>query len=135
MPIVRDVMTSPAVTVGPHDLLAMAVRRLDRHDVTSLPVLDADGRLVGVVGEADVMRCLRQTSPHDHELVRDAMSSAVWSVSADEPLPQVAELFCRTPLKSLPVVLHDRVVGVISRRDLVRAAARHQFPATLEAAL
>jgi CBS domain-containing protein len=130
-PSVRDVMTSPAVTVQADDFLAMVVSRLDRHDVTSLPVVEGDGHLVGVIGEADVMRRLMRTSLYDDEMVRDAMSPAVWSVSPDEPLVQVADLFCRTSVKSLPVVLHDRVVGVVSRRDLVRASARRQLRDTL----
>jgi CBS domain-containing protein len=125
---VRDVMTSPAITVGADDLLTVAVRRLDRHEITSLPVVDADGHLVGVIGEADVIRRLLTTSQRDDDLVRDAMSPAVWSVSPDEPLLQVADLFCRTPLKSLPAVLDDRVVGVVSRRDLVHASIRDEFP-------
>jgi CBS domain-containing protein len=56
-------------------------------------------------------------------------------VSPDETLLEVTELFCRNPLKSLPVVLHDRVVGVVSRRDLVRATARHEVAATFGVAL
>lgn len=134
VPVVREVMTSPAVTLAPDDLLATAVRRLDDYEVTSLPVVDGGGRLVGVIGEADVVRRLARTSRHDHETgqrVHDVMSPAVWSVSPDDPLLEVAELFCRTSLKSLPVVHHDRVVGVVSRRDLLRAAARHQLPASL----
>jgi CBS domain-containing protein len=57
-----DVMTSPAITVVADDLLTVAVRRLDRHEITSLPVVDADGHLVGVIGEADVIRRLLTTS-------------------------------------------------------------------------
>jgi CBS domain-containing protein len=135
VPVVRDVMSSPAITVEADDLLAVAVRRLDLHNVTNLPVLDSDGHLVGVVGEADVVRRLARMSPPDDGRVRDAMSPALWSVSPDETLPEVTDLFSRTSLKSLPVVLHNRVVGVVSRRDLVRATARHHVPATLGAAL
>jgi CBS domain-containing protein len=135
VPIVRDVMTSPAVTIGTDDLLALAVRRLDRYNVTSLPVVDSDGHLVGVVGEADVVKRLGQEPTRETERVREVMTSAVWSVSPDESLREVTELFCRTSLKSLPVVLHNRVVGVVSRRDLVRATARHHVPATFVAAL
>ena len=108
--------------------MVVAVRFIKKHDVTTLPVVDADGHLVGVIGEADVMSRLMRTSLYDDERVRDAMSPAVWTVSPDEPLLQVADLFCRTPLKSLPVVLNDRVVGVVSRRDLVHATVRHEFP-------
>lgn len=134
VPIVREVMSSPAVTAGADDLVSVAVGRLDGHDVTSLPVVDEDGRLVGVIGEADVVRRLASTSRIDRapgQRVHEVMSPAVWSVSPDDPLLEIAELFCRTSLKSLPVVHHDRVVGVISRRDLVRATARQQLPATL----
>jgi CBS domain-containing protein len=135
VPVVRDVMTSPAITVQADDLLTTAVRRLDRHNVTNLPVVDSDGHLVGVVGEADVVRRFAKMSPRDDVRVRDAMSAAAWSVSPDETLLEVTELFCRNPLKSLPVVLHDRVVGVVSRRDLVRATARHEVAATFGVAL
>jgi CBS domain-containing protein len=127
-------MTSPAVTVSPDNLVATAIRRLDGYEVTSLPVVDGAGRLVGVIGEADVVRRLARTSRHGHETgdrVHEVMTPAVWSVSPDDPLLDVAELFCRISLKSLPVVHHDRVVGVVSRRDLLRATARHQLPASL----
>lgn len=123
-PTVRDVMTSPAITVEADLLLAEVVRALDRHSITSLPVVDAEGRLVGVVGEAEVVRHLGDRGSSVR--VQDAMSPVVWSVAPDEALRDVAELFGRSQLKSLPVVQRGRVVGVISRRDLVRAAAREQ---------
>jgi CBS domain-containing protein len=133
-PVVRDIMASPALTVGADDLLTRAVRRLDRHEVTSLPVVERDGRLVGVVSEADVVKHLVAGCADRDVLVRSVMSSAVWTVSPDDPLQEVAALFCRTSLKSLPVVHHARVVGVISRRDLVRASARHELPVSLDPA-
>lgn len=128
LPIVRDVMASPAFSVDAHARVAMAVRQLIRHDVTSLPVVDEDGHLLGVVGEAEVVRQLAMASPLGQPRVRDVMSPEVLSVSPDDPLLDVVELFCRMPLTSVPVVQHDRLVGVVSRRDLVRAADRHQLP-------
>jgi len=130
-PIVRDVMTSPAFCVDAHDPVDTAVRQLMLHDVTSLPVVDGEGHLVGVVGEPEVVRQMAQNRPQGGWRVLDVMSPLMMSVSPDDPLLEVAELFGRTPLTSVPVVHHDRLVGVVSQGDLVRAAARHQLPAVL----
>jgi CBS domain-containing protein len=130
--LVRDVMTSPAVTIRPVDEVAEAARILDRLSLTSLPVVEHNGRLVGIIGEADVIGRLttaqeRRSGTHrrvDVPRVRDAMTHRVLTVTADDDLAQVVGLMTGTTLKSLPVLLHDRVVGVVSRRDVVRALAR-----------
>jgi CBS domain-containing protein len=130
--LVRDVMTSPAVTIRPVDEVAEAVRVLDRLSLTSLPVVARDGRLVGVISEADVIGRLstsqeRRSATHrrvDVARVRDVMTHRVLTASADDDLAQVVALMSGTTLKSLPVLLHDRLVGVVSRRDVVRALAR-----------
>jgi CBS domain-containing protein len=129
---VRDVMTSPAVTVKPSDEVAEAARILDRLSLTSLPVVEEDGRLVGIIGEADVIGQLttfqeQGSASHrrvDVPRVRDVMTRRVLTVAADDDLSQVVALMTGTTLKSLPVLLHGRVAGVVSRRDVVRALAR-----------
>jgi CBS domain-containing protein len=130
--LVRDVMTSPAVTIRPVDEVAEAARILDRLSLSSLPVVEEDGRLVGVIGEADVIGRLstsqeRRSATHrrvDVPRVRDVMTHRVLTAAADDDLAQVVALMSGTTLKSLPVLLHDRLVGVVSRRDVVRALAR-----------
>jgi CBS domain-containing protein len=130
--LVREVMTSPAVTIRPSDEVTEAARLLDRLSLTSLPVVEEDGRLVGVLGEADVIGQL--TTPQEGRSashrrvdvlrVRDVMTHRVLTAAADDDLAQVVALMSGTTLKSLPVLLHDKVVGVVSRRDVVRALAR-----------
>jgi CBS-domain-containing membrane protein len=130
--LVREVMTSPAVTIQPTDEVAEAARILDRQSLTSLPVVEADGRLVGIIGEADVIGQL--TTPQEGRSathrrvtalrVRDVMTHRVLTAAADDDLAQVVALMSGTTLKCLPVLLHERVVGVVSRRDVVRALAR-----------
>jgi CBS domain-containing protein len=132
MLFVREVMTSPAVTIRPTAEVAEAARVLDRLSITSLPVVEEDGRLVGVLGEADVIGQLTtfeegRSATHrrvDVLRVRDVMTHRVLTVSADDELAGVVALMSGTTLKSLPVVLQGRVAGVISRRDIVRALAR-----------
>lgn len=120
--LVREVMTSPAVTVGPEESLRGAVELLDRLRITALPVVDRDGRPVGVVSEADLLR--EALGPAAQDTVADVMTGEVLTVSADADLVDAFAVMDRTAVKSLPVLLHGRVVGILSRRDLVAALAR-----------
>jgi CBS domain-containing protein len=123
--LVRDIMTSPAVTIEPDDEVAEAARVLDRLSLTSLPVVDHDLRLLGIISEADVVARLAMASdaPDATPRVSALMTRRVLSVTPDDELTMVIELMTGTVLKSLPVLLHGRVVGMVSRRDVVRAFA------------
>jgi CBS domain-containing protein len=134
---VREVMSSPAVTVRSGEEVAEAARILDRLSLTSLPVVEEDGRLVGVIGERDVIARLTtsqeiRSSTHrrmDVVRVRDVMTRRVLTVAADDDLAEVIGLMTGTTLMSVPVLLHGRLVGVLSRRDVVRALARGDLAA------
>jgi CBS domain-containing protein len=128
--LVRDVMSSPAVTITPTDAVAEAARVLDRLSLTSLPVVDQERRLLGMIGEADVIGQLTRRDARglvaargEVPCVRDAMSRTVLTADADDDLAEVIGRMHTSSAKSLPVLLHDRVVGMISRRDVVRVLA------------
>jgi CBS-domain-containing membrane protein len=124
--LVRDVMTSPAVTIRTDDEAAEAARVLDRLSLTSLPVVDRDLRLLGIISEADLISRLA-TAPADQPRVGDLMTRRVLTVSADDELSLVVSLMTGTILKSVPVLLRGRVVGMVSRRDIVRALAHGEL--------
>jgi CBS domain-containing protein len=134
---VREVMTSPAVTIRPGEEVAEAARILDRLSITSLPVVEEDGRLVGVIGESDVIGRLTTSQEirsstnrrADVARVRDVMTHRVLTVAADDDLAEVIALMTGTTLKSVPVLLRGRLAGVVSRRDVVRALARGDLAA------
>jgi CBS domain-containing protein len=128
---VRDLMSSPAVTIRPDEEVAEAARLLDRLSLTSLPVVDHDLRLLGILSEADVVALLA-TAPHlavQSAYVGRLMTRRVLSVAPDDDLTYVIGLMTGTVLKSLPVLLRDRVVGMVSRRDIVRAFAQGDLDA------
>ena len=106
--LVRELMTSPAVSVQPEDEVAHAITLLDQMNVTCLPVVDGADRICGLVGEADLIRQI---------------------VDADDQVAWALALMNGTGLKSVPVVLHERVVGMLSRRDVIRALARGDLEA------
>lgn len=133
--LVRDVMTSPAITVAAGTSVKEAMRLLSKHRVTALPVVARDGRLAGVVSEADLLRdAVRHDSrahliPHEEiasvaRTVEDVMTTLSLTVSPDSDLSEAVDVMTSTAVKSLPVLLEGRVVGVVSRSDVVRLLAR-----------
>lgn len=136
--LVREAMTPQPVTVRPDSSVKAALALLDRHSVTMLPVTSAQGVLVGILSEADVIRDrvgpdARATMlPPDEartdfvlDNVSEVMNHRSVTVREDTDLADAAELMTSTSVKSLPVVDdHFRVVGVLSRRDIVHLLAR-----------
>jgi CBS domain-containing protein len=134
--LVREVMSSPAVTVRGDASLKEAISLLERHDVSAMPVVDGAGRLVGVVSEADVIRELVAPDQRTHEIpvrlttaplaqrVADVMTTHPITVGSETDLAVATELMTSSAIKSLPVVDHGRVAGVVSRRDVIRVLAR-----------
>ena len=133
---VRDVMTREVVTVGPATSAKFAAEVLADRGFAALPVVDDDDQLVGIVAEADV---LRDRLPHDPRLharrddppqfppallVRGVMTSQVRTVDVSADVADVARLFVDDRLRSVPVLEHGRLAGIVSRRDLLRTLVR-----------
>ena len=134
--LVREVMTSDPVTVRAGTTVKAALRLLDENDVSSLPVVDEGGRVCGVVSEADLIRDLVGPDQRLHEIpiadplpangyVDEVMTPHAITVHPETDLAEAVELVTSTGIKCLPVVdKQGRVVGVVSRRDVVRMLAR-----------
>lgn len=136
--LVHEVMTSTPVTVHSTTSVKDALALLDRRSITMLPVVADDETLVGVLSEADllvgrVLPDVRATLiPHTHDrpdgsraTVGSVMTSLVLTVSRETDVSEVTKVMTATGVKSLPVLDAERkVVGVISRRDIVRTMAR-----------
>src|SRR5918994_1790442 len=145
----HEVMTSPVVTVRPDAPVKEAILLLDRHDITALPVLDEDERLVGVISEADLLRGGVADDPRAHVLpvdrwhehagttVADVMTRRVVTARENTDASDIARIMLDTGVKSLPVVRGHTVVGIVSRRDLIRALATtdEQIRAEIESLL
>lgn len=134
---VQDVMTPDPVTVRTDSSVKEALTLLARYDVTSLPVVDADGRIRGVVSEADLIResvardtRVQEMIRKDPEVTRPRTVQEVFTphavtVRVRDDLAEAVDVMTSTMVKSLPVVDNDdRVVGIVSRSDVVRLLAR-----------
>jgi predicted transcriptional regulator len=101
-----------------------------------MPVVDRDGHLVGVMSEADALRESIRPDPRTHEqtvgltapaahlAVTDVMTHLPVTVTPDDDLSDAVELMTDTQVKSLPVVEFGRVVGMVSRSDVIAVLAR-----------
>ena len=132
----RDIMSSPVVTVTPDMTVKYAANLLSAHGFTALPVLDADGRLIGVVTEADL---LRDRFPRDaryrqgEDTVADdppagtvggVMTTPAVGMGAGTDVVDLVRVLLEDRIRSMPIVDGAHVVGIVTRQDLVRALAR-----------
>ncbi len=157
-----DAMTSPVVTVGPDDSARTAAEAMLRLHVSGLPVVDSEGRPLGVVSESDFRfsdAATRQRQreawvailtggqdvaadyldalEREGESVRHVMSAPALSADHDAPLAEVADLMTAHRVKRILITRQDKLVGVITRADLLRfftlPEKRPNAPVTAEA--
>lgn len=120
---VRDFMKTNPLSISPETEIMRAVHLLVAEDISGLPVTDAQGRLVGILTERDCIAVALQAGYFD-ELggrVEQYMTTPVETVEPDSSLMDLAELFARSPFRRCPVVEEGRLVGLICRRDILRA--------------
>lgn len=114
----RNIMTKKVVSTRPSCKVEEVTRVLYFHNISGLPVVDEEQRVVGMATEADI---LGRTTGQD--TVKDIMSSPAMTVTEDTPLDEIAVLLTDKKIKRVPVVMGGKLVGVVSRADVVRALA------------
>jgi CBS domain-containing protein len=112
----RDIMAREIVTVGSDMLVEDAAKLLAYHNISGMPVEDPDGKIVGIVSEADVIG-------HIGAIVSDVMSENVISVGEEATVEEIATLLATHRIKRVPVMANGSVRGMVSRSDIVRAIA------------
>jgi CBS domain-containing protein len=147
---IRDVMTSDVATVGTEAPLTDVARMLSDYGVSGVPVIDREERLRGVITEADlgsmmrpgdergfIGRLLRRPGTTGARTAGEAMTSPPVTAGPDEPVTRAASLMAEHAVNSLPVVVDGRLVGVVSRADLVQSLGRtdHAIAEELEETL
>ena len=143
-----EIMTGKVISVHPSDAVAVVAGQLSRHGISAAPVVDAQGKLLGMVSEGDSMRPFgaknqirrawwlemlaegEDLAPdfleyikQDNRKAADLMTREVISVEATALLSEIADLLAEHHIKRVPVLKDGRVVGIVSRADIVRALA------------
>ena len=143
----RDVMTCDVVTAFPHSSLRYVAKLMARHQISGLPVVDEKNNVLGLVSETDLLTWSDapgekqawwldmlaegyELAPDfldvvqaEREKVREIMTTGVVSVDEDTPLADIAKLMVGKSVKRVPVLRDGKLVGIVSRGDLIRALA------------
>lgn len=129
IPTVREIMTRAVVTLSPDMPALDAAGILLEHAISGAPVVDEGGRLLGLLSEYD---CLRVVAAAEYEsdsldsarTVAELMTRRCHTVSPDLDLFGLAHEFVRRRVRRLPVLEGERLVGLVSRRDALRAVCK-----------
>jgi CBS domain-containing protein len=118
-----NIMTKKLITFTPETQVLNAINTLISYRISGAPVLDEEGNLMGMLSEIDCMETYVQSAYHNEMggLVKDFMSTEVKTISSSMGIVDLAEYFLETHFRRLPVVDNGKLVGQVSRRDVLRA--------------
>ena len=137
VPTARDIMATALVTLREEDSIVTAIRILLAKRISGAPVVDAEGSMVGILSELDCLRVLSSDefyAGHQEEAgtVGHFMTEAGRTIPPELDLYAIAHYFLITPIRRLPVVEAGRLIGQVSRRDVLRGIEsmirRREFP-------
>ncbi len=151
--LAEDIMTSPTITIGKDKNVKEALNLLADNSISGVPVTDENGKLIGIISGADIMRYSQQkkmipfsntslwvaplgTADEDLQMIRSGyenlyrtlveqiMTKKVYSASKDTPISELAQLMNKHNINRIPIVDSDKkVIGIVTRNDLVKYMA------------
>lgn len=129
IPKAKDIMTREVIALRPETRTLDAMRVFVEHRISGAPVVDDNRHLIGIVSEYDCLRVLTagqfsDESQEEDEPVRAIMTENVVWIPPDLDLFSIAHKFMERPVRRLPVVDAGRVVGMVSRRDVLAGVER-----------
>jgi len=114
--LAKDIMTKEVVTVSAAATVREAAQILTQQQLSGAPVVDRQGQIVGVVSEADIVA-------NKGSQVKDIMSKNVCTIEEETTVEEIAALMMTNKIKRLPVMREGKLVGIVSRADIVGAIA------------
>jgi CBS domain-containing protein len=124
----KDVMSNGVMSLASDATVIEAARLLVNCHVSAMPVVDEAGCMIGILSEADLLRCMADgddptKEPHDirSRKVAEVMTRDVVTAGEDMPVAALAKLMTERRVKRLPILRNGAVIGIVSRIDLLRA--------------
>ena len=114
----RDIMTPNVITTRPEVLVISAIKVLIDNHISGMPVIDDVGNLMGIITEHDVVNFMLSGDAAD-TTVFDVMTKIVDTYSPDTVFEEIVSHFAAHRNRRVPVVENDKVIGIISRRDII----------------
>jgi len=122
-----DLMSRNAITVHPEDRVGYSARLMRDYDFGSLPVVDREGRLIGVLTDRDItMRLVANEADTQNTIVADCMTDGAFACHADDPVRECLRQMSRHRIRRLPIINDwGQVIGIVSQGDLARHAGTY----------
>jgi len=119
MPKAKEIMNTNVITIARNEDISEAIRTMVLNNITGLPVVNEDGTLAGIITEKDVLTLLGNAEDRPGR-VEDFMTADVVCFDQEDSLDEVAESLRHNHFRRVPIVDRGRLVGIISRRDIIR---------------
>ena len=119
----KDIMTQTVITVKEDLILTDVIKLLLRWHISGIPVVDDDNNLLGIITEHDVVNFTISGNAADTK-AREVMTKQVETCAPDTLFEQIVNDFASRQIRRVPVVENGKVVGIISRRDIIREMDR-----------
>ena len=123
----RDIMQRPVVAATAHASLRDVATQLVKNEFSGMPVADPDGKVVGVVTESDIVRTLIAGKRLENLTAGEVMTGPPITVEVETPIEHVMKQLEENRIVRVPVMDHDKLVGIISRSDIIRAILEPEF--------
>ena len=118
----KDIMTRDIITVGPTMTIKNLAMTMIKNQISGAPVAGKNGTIIGVVSEADIVAKKGKD-------VKSIMSKTITSVDEETAVEEIARLMTAQRIKRVPVMRGEKIVGIVSRADIVSAIARGEHVA------
>jgi len=118
MPYVRDVMEKEIIVAKERDNIRHLSKVLTSKNISNIPITDSRGALIGVVSEQDIIRAM-ESKKFLKITAGDIMTKSVMSVKENDSLEYVSKIFVEHPFRRLPVTRGKKVVGSVTRDDII----------------
>ena len=123
----KDIMEKPVLAATPLASLRDVATQLVTNEFSGMPVAASDGRVVGVVTESDIVRTLIEGKRLENLTAGEVMTGPPITVDVDAPIEEVMKKLEENRIVRVPVMNQDKLVGIISRRDVIRAILEPEF--------
>lgn len=116
----EDIMVKEVITIGPEITLDKAIKKLVKNKISGMPVVDENGKMVGIISEKDILNFafngyLKSTK------VEMAMVKSVIHFTPDSNIDEIALAISKNHFRRVPIIKDDRIVGIVSRRDIIES--------------
>lgn len=114
-----DIMEKNVITIGPDVTLDIAIQQLLENRISGMPVVDEHEKIVGIISEKDILNFLFCGYLHNTK-VSEAMTESLIHFPPDARIEKIAVAISKYQFRRVPIVQDDKVIGIVSRRDIIR---------------